>query len=122
MVKEQRIEELTVRVTDLETECETLTIFRTEVMAERREIAETEIFTRFESLSDVEGFDLLKENAKNYSLEELENQCYALYGKKIFSAEVEKPKQNRGIIVEEPRSIDVPDLAFSLLDGILPKK
>lgn len=120
MAREEVIKQLTIQVTELEEKCEVLTIFKTEVMAERREIAETEIFTRFESLNDVEGFDLLKENAKNYSLEELENQCYALYGKKIFSEE--KTKQKAGhVVVEEPRNIVITDEAFSLLDGFLKK-
>lgn len=42
---------------------------------------EEEVFSRFEKLNSIEAFATLKENASTYSIEELEEKCFAIAGK-----------------------------------------
>ena len=46
-----------------------------------REEQETNIFSKFEEISDTKEFKELKNNSANYSLEELEDKAFAIYGR-----------------------------------------
>jgi hypothetical protein len=64
-----------------ETEVEQLRTFQNDRLAEDRKNAEEQIFTKFdELLGDNETYKALKENAKDYSVDELVKECNALYG------------------------------------------
>ena len=60
---------------------------------EYREAKERELFARFETLKDEERFVKLVENKANYSLEELEEKCYAIKGMLAEAKESKKSKK-----------------------------
>lgn len=57
-----------------------------------RESQEAEIFSKFEDIATEEAFVELKKNSANYSLEDLEDKAFAIYGRinKIKDNKVEK--------------------------------
>ena len=67
-----------------------------------------ELFSKFTDLSGIEGFDTLCQDCMKYSLEELEEKCYALRGRygtaAKFSLENAVPK----IAVVRPEDADEP--------------
>lgn len=65
----------------LMTEVEELREYKANIEAEKRANAEAEVFSRFEKLNDIEAFTKLKESASEYSLEDLEEKCFAIAGK-----------------------------------------
>ena len=75
--------------------------FEAQVLSERRETAEQELFAEFENqLKDNDEFTALKEHAGEYSLDTLKEKLFALVGKMQFSATVEN-KPMPGIVFEE---------------------
>ena len=60
--------------------------------AEIRKEQEEALFAQFTSLEGFEGYAELVENAKQYSLEDLETKLFALLGKKNFSM-ANRPKK-----------------------------
>jgi hypothetical protein len=75
-------------------EVDDLREFQKKTLDEKRDADETELFSEFEEqLSTMEEFGKLKENAKNYSIEELSEKLFALLGKKNATFSANK-KQN----------------------------
>lgn len=62
-------------------EVEELREYKANIEAEKRVNAEAEVFSKFEKLNDIEAFTKLKESASEYSLEDLEEKCFAIAGK-----------------------------------------
>lgn len=62
-------------------EVEELREYKANIEAEKRTNAEAEVFSKFEKLNDIEAFTKLKESASEYSLEDLEEKCFAIAGK-----------------------------------------
>lgn len=62
-------------------EVEELREYKANIEAEKRANAEAEVFSKFEKLNDIEAFTKLKESASEYSLEDLEEKCFAIAGK-----------------------------------------
>lgn len=62
-------------------EVEELREYKANIEAEKRANAEAEVFSKFEKLNDLEAFTKLKESASEYSLEDLEEKCFAIAGK-----------------------------------------
>ena len=94
-----RIEELEVALAKTTSELEAvkaenarLTEFEANVKAEIRKEQEEALFAQFTSLEGFEGYAELVENAKQYSLEDLETKLFALLGKKNFSM-ANRPKK-----------------------------
>lgn len=90
-------------VQDNEKELKRLHAFEEEVLKANREEDEAKLFNRFEEqLKDNDEFEALKENASDYSLDDLEKELFVLVGKMNFSVSENKPKQNKpGIVVKE---------------------
>lgn len=75
-------------------EVEELKSFKENVLAEQRKQAEDDLFGKFEKqLSTIEEFIQLKENAKDFTIENLEEKLFALLGKKNANFSF-KPKDN----------------------------
>ena len=73
--------ELKANFDTLSAEIEELRKFKADAELAIREKAEAEIFAKFEKLGTIDAFATLKENSKNYSLEDLEDKCYAIAGR-----------------------------------------
>lgn len=63
-------------------ELNSLRKFKEDVLDNEREEAETAVFSTFEDLDGMEAFETLKKNSKDYSIEDLEEKCFALRGRK----------------------------------------
>ena len=68
----------------------TLREYKLDKEKEYRESKEAEIFSKFEDIAKDESFIELKNNSAKYSLEELEDKAYAIYGK------INKTKSEKG--------------------------
>lgn len=68
-------------IASLNTELSDLRQFKADKIKDERNASEAAVFELFEDLTGVEAFEALKENASQYSLEELEDKCYALRGR-----------------------------------------
>lgn len=75
-----------------EADVEELRTFKSTKLAAEREVAETELFEKFEKLNGNPEFETLRENAKTYEIEALEEKCFSILGKTTanFSAK-QKP-------------------------------
>lgn len=92
VIEEMKAEnqELQSSIDSLKAENAELVAFRDSTLAAERAEAESALFARFdERLQNADGYSDLKENAANFTLEELEEKCNALYGK--FSLANERP-------------------------------
>lgn len=81
-------------------EVEELRAYKCNEEKKKRCSLEEELFSRFEKLNSVEGFDALKENASTYSIEELEEKCYAIagrYGINLFETAEENSEESASI-------------------------
>lgn len=79
-------------------EIDKLSQFEQSILTERRKIEESALFEKFdEELKDCEEYKILKSNSKDFTLEELEKELFALVGKMNFSLE-NKKSQNKPIV------------------------
>lgn len=83
-------------ISTMQTELDTLRQFKTETEGAIEKGKRDEVFAQFEDLVGVEAFEKLRENSAQYSIEDLEEKCYALRGRNgttvKFSHEPKAPK------------------------------
>lgn len=93
---EKKFSEASNTVNSLNNELAELRKFKDDKLNDERVNAENEVFSRFDDLNGAEAFEALKAEAGNYSIEDLEEKCFALRGRKNttlnFSAEKKAPK------------------------------
>ena len=77
----------------LETENNELKQFKQDTLDAQQEDTINSTFAKFSELEGMEGFNKLKENAKNMEIEDLEMNLFALLGKKNFSAKKSNAKK-----------------------------
>lgn len=77
----------------LETENNELKQFKQYTLDAQKEDKINSTFAKFSELEGMEGFNKLKENAKNMEIEDLEMNLFALLGKKNFSAKKSNAKK-----------------------------
>ena len=81
---------------NLNSEISELQKFKDNKLKDERDEAEEAVFSEFEDLNGVEAFETLKTEAGNYSIEDLEEKCFALRGRKNstmnFSMQKKTPK------------------------------
>jgi hypothetical protein len=83
--------------------------FKATVDAEKRTIAESELFSHYEeSLNDVADFNALKENAGNYTLEDLEKELALMYVKHSTNFSLNKKDGSIKIKVEHSTNSESP--------------
>lgn len=72
-----------------EVEFENLKTFKETTLKEQREKALEEVFDKFDQkLIDVEAYQQLKENNAEFSIEDVENKCFAICGRLEFDKEL----------------------------------
>lgn len=89
---ELKYNELVSQFDALNEEVESLRKFKADIEAEIRAKEEAEIFAKFEKLSEIEEFTKLKETSSEYTIETLEEKCFAIAGKhgiNLFAKETE---------------------------------
>lgn len=87
---ELQYNELKAQYDALNSEVETLRQFKADVEAKERAAQEEAVFAKFEKLNELEEYKKLKEASAEYSIEALEEKCYAIAGKNginLFSVE-----------------------------------
>ena len=99
----EEYKELKAQFEQLENEKKELEEFKADFEMKERTRQENELFEKFKDLETVEGFAELKEKAKEFTLENLEKECFALLGKKNFSMNkvVEKENESTSLKVED---------------------
>lgn len=89
---------------------------------EYREAKERELFARFETLKDEERFVKLVENKANYSLEELEEKCYAIKGMVAETKESKKSKKVENTsVIDKVYSANLEDNIIGKYDAFIKK-
>ena len=89
---ELKYNELVSQFDALNEEVESLRKFKADIEAEIRAKEEAEVFAKFEKLSEIEEFTKLKETSSEYTIETLEEKCFAIAGKhgiNLFAKETE---------------------------------
>lgn len=89
---ELKYNELVSQFDALNEEVESLRKFKADIEAEIRAKEEAEVFAKFEKLSEIEEFTKLKETSSDYTIETLEEKCFAIAGKhgiNLFAKETE---------------------------------
>jgi len=102
---EDVFKDLSQKYQALSDEVESLRDFKAETENAKVEEQRMEVLDRFESLSGVEAFDKLKEDHKEYSVEELEEKCYAIRGRQTS---IEKFSLSGGAPKIKVEQADVP--------------
>ncbi len=115
--KDAKCLELEAKIEALQVAHDELEIFKAEVLKEQQAKKVEELFRRFIHLADVDGFETLKAQANNFSLEELETQLFALVGKQVYSQKQSEPKKHN-VALDSVRD-DSPTTVFSILDKYL---
>ena len=121
MTKTQEMSDLQAAYEALQQELTELRTFKEEVVYERRQVAETQLFERFEALSGTTEFEALKTNAKDYSIEDLETQLYALMGRKLYAEQKPVSKSTHVAYEATYQAAKTKDSVFNLLDIYLNK-
>lgn len=87
---ELQYNELKAQYDVLNSEVESLRQYKADVEAKERAAQEEAVFAKFEKLNELEEYKKLKETSAEYSIEALEEKCYAIAGKNginLFSVE-----------------------------------
>lgn len=77
----KELEDLKEKYSKLLEETEELRKFKADVEKEKADSERADVFAKFEDLEGNESFAALKEEAENYSLDVLEEKCYAIRGR-----------------------------------------
>lgn len=93
--EKQELDKIRSNYSKLEQEVNELKEFKSTKLAEERAEAEEELFTQFAELNGNEEFEALKSNSSEYSLDELEKECYAIFGRKTAKFSLNKTKSNK---------------------------
>ena len=98
--------------------------YKADKEAEYRKIQEEKIFSKFEDIKDEEKFIKLVNDKANYSLEELEEKCYAIKGMVYENNQIKK--QNKKVeekkpLVDKIYSADLEDNKVGKYDAFIKK-
>ena len=83
---EAKYTEATETITSMESELGDLKKFKADIEEANAEAERNDLFSKFEDLSGLESFESLRENRKDYSIEELEEKCFAIRGRQGTTA------------------------------------
>lgn len=96
------------KITDMETELDTLRKFKSDIETENMKAEREAVFAKFDKLDGVEAFEALRADMLKYDVETLEDKCYAILGRMNspvkFSLETKSPK----LPVGKPEVADEP--------------
>ena len=77
----EKYQQATKTIAEINSELTQLREFKSATEAEKRSEAVAELFSKFTDLESIEAFQELQNNADKYSVEELEEKCFALRGR-----------------------------------------
>lgn len=105
----EKYQSATDTVASMEGELDTLRQFKSSAEEAAARVERDGIFSQFEDLVGVEAYETLREHCTEYSVEDLEEKCYAIRGRNgtvaKFSHEPKAPKlpiEKKGDISKEP--------------------
>lgn len=106
---EEKYNQASQTITDLQCEVDSLKEYQKSKMDEERKDAEEELFSRFAELNGIEAFESLRSNCSDMTLEDIESKCFELKGRNAtqLSFSVNKQKSTR-IAVEKNKLDDEP--------------
>lgn len=106
---EEKYNQASQTITDLQCEVDSLKEYQKSKMDEERKDAEEELFSRFAELNGIEAFENLRSNCSEMTLEAIESKCFELKGRNAaqLNFSVNKPKSTR-IAVEKNKLDDEP--------------
>lgn len=87
----EKYQQATETISEINLELTQLREFKSATEAEKRSEAIAELFSKFADLENIEAFQELQNNADKYSVEELEEKCFALRGRNF--AYVKTPEE-----------------------------
>jgi hypothetical protein len=94
-VKSQ-LDTISVEYENIKPEFNRLQDFEKTTLATERKESEEVLFTQFEKLTGLDEFETLKSKSSEFTLEELEEKCFAILGKKNANFSV-KTKENKTV-------------------------
>ncbi len=93
---QQKYQAATEKISSMECELDTLRKFQAETNAAAEKGERDKVFAQFEDLIGIEAFEALREQCLDFSVEDLEEKCYAIRGRNgipaKFSQEPKPPK------------------------------
>lgn len=114
-----QIGELNTTIAGLKDTVSVLETFKKERLDAERSAAETTLFAQFDpQLKGCDEYSKLKEHASDYSIEDLQTQCYALVGKKNFVFSKDNTMTTNRIPVEH----DLIEPGIDVYGGLLKNK
>ncbi|MCQ2770663.1 MAG: hypothetical protein MJ236_02555, partial [Clostridia bacterium] len=93
-------------ITSMETELDELRQFKAAADEAVAKNERDEVFAQFEDLIGIEAFEALKENCAEYSLEDIEEKCFAIRGRQQVPAKFALENTNTRIKVDPKQSIN----------------
>lgn len=86
-------------ISSMESELNDLRKFKADIENAKAEKEREAVYARFEDLSGTEAFEALKEHAAEYSIETLEEKCYAIRGRSMSAAKFNyEPKMPKLVV------------------------
>ena len=106
---EAKYQDAAQTISSMTSELESLRKYKNDAEAIALQEEQDAVFAQFEDLSGVDAFEQLKEHCNDYSIDALEDKCYAIRGRQNtvakFGYEPKAPKiivEHRDLINEEP--------------------
>lgn len=103
----EKYQQATKTIAEINSELTQLREFKSATEAEKRSEAVAELFSKFTDLESIEAFQELQNNADKYSVEELEEKCFALRGRNFAYVKApEDPANGTTKIMVEKHEIE----------------
>lgn len=115
-----QIQTLNTQIADLNQQTSELLEFKQQRLAADRSADEAKLFARFEPMLKNSGeFKALEENSSQYTIQELETQCYALVGKQTYAVSDRKNNMSAAchVPIDFSRDVEQEDPYGGLLKG-----
>jgi hypothetical protein len=93
----------------INSEVERLKEFEKITIASERKEAEINLFSQFEVLNGIDEFEVLKTKASEYSMDELQEKCYAILGKKNANFSFKSSTKKEKVKIEFSKSEEKTD-------------
>lgn len=95
-------------ISSMQSELETLRQFKTDIDGAAEREKRDEVFAQFEDLVGVEAFENLRENCMDYSVEDVEEKCYAIRGRNGTTAKFSHESKSPKLMIEKTGTANEP--------------
>lgn len=102
----QGAQEAANQISEMESELNELREFKMNAENEAMEFARNELFAKFEDLVGIEAFDELRADCDQYSIDELEEKCYAIRGRNAKVAKFSVEPKSTKLLIEDTQEND----------------